>query len=166
MRIVVSGAVAGVFDQGGAAWAVLQWVLGLRRLGHDVVLVEQVPGDRFASAAPRFMELADGFGLQRHAALVDGVSGTTAGLTRTELKRALAGADLLLNISGTLTDEQLCQAPAVRTFVDLDPAFTQLWHEVDGIDLGFDRHDRFVTIGQRVGRPGCSVPSCGRRWVT
>jgi hypothetical protein len=40
MRIVVAGTVAGVPGQGGAAWAVLQYVLGLRRLGHEVVLVE------------------------------------------------------------------------------------------------------------------------------
>src|SRR5207237_379477 len=30
--------------QGGASWAVLQYVLGLRRLGHEVVLVEPVEG--------------------------------------------------------------------------------------------------------------------------
>ena len=54
LRIVVSGTVAAVPGQGGAAWAVAQWVLGLRRLGHDAVLIEQVPADRFAATAPRF----------------------------------------------------------------------------------------------------------------
>ena len=36
VRILVAGMVAGVPGQGGATWAVLQYVLGLRRLGHDV----------------------------------------------------------------------------------------------------------------------------------
>ncbi len=41
LRILVSGMVAGDPHQGGATWAVLQYVLGFRRLGHDVVLVEK-----------------------------------------------------------------------------------------------------------------------------
>jgi hypothetical protein len=166
MKIVVSGVIAGVPDQGGAAWAVLQWALGLMRLGHEVTLVEQVDGDGFAATAPRFTELAAGFGLERRAALVDGGSGATVGLSRAELVRAVDGADLLLNISGTLTDDELFDAPRRRAFVDLDPAFTQLWHDVDGVDMGFDRHDLFVTIGRQIGEPECPVPSCGRRWTT
>ena len=42
LRILVSGMLAGVPGQGGATWAVLQYVLGLRSLGHDVMFVEQV----------------------------------------------------------------------------------------------------------------------------
>ena len=41
--ILLSGMVAADPRQGGAAWAVLQYLLGLRRLGHEVVLVEQMP---------------------------------------------------------------------------------------------------------------------------
>jgi hypothetical protein len=43
LRILVAGMVAGVPGHGGATWAVLQWVLGLRGLGHDVLLVEPGP---------------------------------------------------------------------------------------------------------------------------
>src|SRR5947199_9166641 len=38
--IVVSGMIAGVPHQGGATWAVLQYLLGLKRLGHEVYFVE------------------------------------------------------------------------------------------------------------------------------
>ncbi|MEJ7843925.1 MAG: hypothetical protein WKF95_19360, partial [Rubrobacter sp.] len=41
-RILLSGMVAGVPRQGGATWAVLQYLLGFRRLGHDVRFVEPV----------------------------------------------------------------------------------------------------------------------------
>jgi hypothetical protein len=44
--------VAGVPGQGGATWTRLQCLLGLRRLGHRVTLVEPV-------AAPKGTSLAD-----------------------------------------------------------------------------------------------------------
>ena len=41
--IIVSGMIAADPGQGGATWAVLQYVLGLRRLGHDVHFIEPIP---------------------------------------------------------------------------------------------------------------------------
>ncbi|HTN25894.1 MAG TPA: hypothetical protein VL120_18035 [Solirubrobacteraceae bacterium] len=164
LRIVVSGMLAGVPGQGGASWAVLQYVLGLRRLGHDVVFVEPAP----ATAATRdyFEQVVARFGLAGRAALLDPRTGACAGIDRGSLLAFAAGADLLLNISGVLADEQLLAAIGVRAFVDLDPAFTQLWCDAEGLDLGLDRHNRFVTIGGRIGSDGCGVPTCGRDWIT
>ena len=48
LTIVFSGMLAGVPGQGGATWAALQYVLGLRQLGHTVYVVEPVA----AQAAP------------------------------------------------------------------------------------------------------------------
>jgi hypothetical protein len=163
LRIVLGATLAGVPAQGGAAWAVLQWALGLQRLGHEIVLVEQVDPERFVATAPGFRKLAGAFGLR--AALIDG-RGAVAGLSADELRRALTGADLLLNLSGVLRDDALLGAVARRAFIDLDPAFTQLWHLAEGIDLGLDRHNAFVTVGGCVGRSGCDVPTCGRQWIT
>jgi hypothetical protein len=41
-RVLLGGMFARVPDQGGPAWVVLEYVLGLLRLGHRVVLVEPV----------------------------------------------------------------------------------------------------------------------------
>jgi hypothetical protein len=161
-RIVLGATLAGVPGQGGAAWAVLQWALGLRRLGHEVVLVEQVDSERFSATTAAFHALTRAYGVR--GALIDG-AGAVAGLSRFELRRAVTGADLLLNLSGVLRDERVLAAATRRVFVDLDPAFTQLWHAVEGIDLGLDQHDTFVTVGGCVGRPGCEVPTCGKRWI-
>ena len=166
MRIVVAGMLAGVPRQGGATWAVLQYVLGLRRLGHEVVVLEEVDAEDFAAAAGRFAALVAEFDLGPHAALLERGSGAVAGMPRADLLRAAAGADVLLNLSGTLTDECVLSAVGMRVFVDLDPAFTQLWHAAEGVDMGFGCHDRFVTIGREIGRPGCGVPTCGRTWIT
>ena len=43
LTILLSGMIAADPFQGGATWAVLQYLLGLQRLGHDVVLIEPVP---------------------------------------------------------------------------------------------------------------------------
>jgi hypothetical protein len=40
--ILLSGMIAGVPHQGGTAWAVLQYLLGLKRLGPNVSLAEPV----------------------------------------------------------------------------------------------------------------------------
>ena len=164
LRIVVSGMLAGVPGQGGASWAVLQYVLGLRRLGHDVVFVE--PATPTAATRTYFDDVVARFDLGGRAALLDPATGACTGVDRARLVELAAGADLLLNISGLLADEELLGAIGVRAFVDLDPAFTQLWCAADGLDMGFDRHNRFVTIGGRIGSDGCDVPTCGREWIT
>lgn len=164
LRIMVSGMLAGVPHQGGASWAVLQYLLGLRALGHDVTFVEPA-GHASADRLRYFDALVRRFGLEGRAALVDPCTGATVGLGRRALEAAADDADLLLNLSGALTDEDLLGRIGVRAFVDLDPAFTQLWHAAEGIDLGLDRHNRFVTIGGRIGSDDCPVPTCGRDWI-
>ncbi len=166
LRILLSGMLAGTPGQGGASWAVLQYLLGLRHLGHEVVFVEPVAeGPGRAAAVEYFEALVERFGLAGSAALLEPATGATVGMPRRELDGFAAGADVLLNISGILADDELLDAIPVRAFLDLDPAFTQLWSEAEGIDLGFDRHNRFVTIGGRIGSDGCDVPTCGRDWI-
>src|SRR3954451_23075476 len=42
LKILLSGMIAADPHQGGATWTVLQYVLGLKELGHEVVLVEPI----------------------------------------------------------------------------------------------------------------------------
>ena len=116
MRILVASP-APADCQGGAEWAVLQYVLGFRRLGHEVELTRD-RGGKF---------------------------------------------DLVLNISGTLAPELLAGIP-LRVYLDLDPAFNQLWH-ANGIDRRFDGHTHHITVGQAIGTPNCEVPTCGLHWI-
>ena len=64
-----------------------------------------------------------------------------------------------------LRDERLLGEIPVRVYLDLDPAFNQLWHAVQGIDMRFDGHTHFATVGLALGTPGCAVPTCGRDWI-
>ena len=164
LRVIFSGMVAGNPRQGGATWSILQYLLGLRRLGHDAWLIEPVD-DLDADVVHYFKAVVAEFGLENRAALLKRGTRRTAGVPFNELARAAHGADLLLNVSGMLDDERLTAAVAVRAYLDLDPAFNQLWHVVDGIDMGFDRHERFATVGLALGEPECPVPTVDRDWV-
>jgi hypothetical protein len=164
MTVLLAGMLAGDPWQGGASWAVLQYVLGLRRLGHDVWLVE--PVDALTPERTAYFDaVTRAFGMVDRAALLVEATHETVGVPYRTLRSAAAGADLLLNLSGILRDESLLAAIPVRVYVDLDPAFNQLWHEVEGIDRGFDGHTRHVTVGLSLGRPECTVPTAGREWI-
>jgi hypothetical protein len=173
LRIVVSGMIAADPGQGGAAWAVLQYVLGLRGLGHDVYFVEPLPTGSIApygepledsANAAYFRDVASRFDLTTRAALLLENTRETIGVGYDELKRAVKGCDLLINISGMLAHPALFDAIPRRVYLDLDPAFNQLWHAVEHIDMRFDGHTHFFTVGGLIGTPTCSVPTCGRTW--
>src|SRR5262249_41929538 len=109
MQIVLGGMIAGDPNQGGATWAVLQYLLGFRRLGHDVLFVEPIREtalrpdavalDRSANAA-YFRRVAADFGLEGSAALLLEGTRQTVGLPYDELLRTARRADVLFNISG------------------------------------------------------------------
>ena len=156
--------VAGEPHQGGATWAVLQYVLGLRQLGHRVTVVEPIEVLTDGSTA-YFSDVTRRFGLENEAGLLVEGSRQTVGLAYEDLLASARDADVLLNISGMLDGDLFDAVRGARVFVDLDPAFNQLWHAAEGVDMGFDRHDRFVTVGLALGDDECPVPTCGREWV-
>ncbi len=161
LRIVVAGMVAGGPGHGGATWAVLQWVLGLRQLGHDVVLIEPVASlDR--AVRSYFADVVADHGLQHHAVLWSPEG--TSGMPERAVRDFTATADAVVDLAGSLRHHpELLDGAPVRAYVDLDPAFTQVWHE-QGIDVGLDGHTHHLTVGLNIGRPGCPIPACGRDW--
>jgi hypothetical protein len=163
VRILLSGMVAGVPGHGGATWAVLQYVRGLRRLGHDVVLVEPVKELTPPSRA-YFAELVAQFEFDGRAALVVEATGESIGLPYRRILDAARVADLVININGMLRHPDLVEPAPVRLYLDLDPVFNQLWAE-DGIDVGLARHTHFVTVGLGMAAPGSTLPSAGRSWL-
>src|SRR4051812_14448610 len=127
LRILLSGMIAADPHQGGATWAVLQYLLGFRRLGHDILFVEPIPPSALrpagvplaqSSNAVYFRQVAADFGLDQAALLLAG-SRETAGLPHDELRRLASRADVLVNISGMLTDEELTSRIPIRVYLDL-----------------------------------------------
>jgi hypothetical protein len=160
----------------GIAWDWIQIAVGLGRLGHDVYFVEELESSwavdhsgrptSYAACVnrPRFMALAERFGLgERACQLYDGGRATT-GLSLAELMRKAEGADLLLNVSGHLREKRVLERVARRAYLDQDPVYTQLWVTEYGEDLGFGDHDVFFTVGLDIGSPTCPIPTAGVRW--
>jgi hypothetical protein len=170
--IIVAGMIASDPYQGGASWAVLQYILGFQRLGHRVFFIEPLavsPDSSLAwmegRAAKYFREVADRFALHGQSALWRQGTTETIGLPYNHLLNVASQADLLVNISGLVTDPGVFDRVACRAYLDLDPAFNQLWHTVLGIDRHFAGHDFFFTVGSSLGRPSCTIPTVGFTWM-
>jgi hypothetical protein len=170
--IVLSGMVAADPHQGGATWAVLQYALGLARLGHEVVLVDPVSAQSVrpqgaglveSENASYFRRVTEEFDLPLAALLLAGTQ-ETVGISYPELRRHARSADLLFNINGLLADEELLAEIPVRVYLDIDAGFNQLWHATQGIDRRFAGHTHHVTIGLGIGEDWSPVPTCGIDW--
>jgi hypothetical protein len=175
-RIAICGAIAQRPNRPGHAWVFLSYLLGLRRLGHEVLFIDRIPAHE-PGRVPTVTEAASspegrwlrrtmaGAGLEgRYGALIDG-SVETLGLSRARLRRELGRALLLINVNGFLDDEKLLAAAPRRVYLDIDPGLAQMW-EAEGLADTFAGHDDFVTVGTNVGGEGCAVPTGGRRWIT
>jgi hypothetical protein len=169
--IAVSGALAQRPRRGGHAWVFLTWLLGLRRLGCSVVFVDRlepawVDGPIESSSEARWLAHVMGeFDLAGDWSLLHDEGRRTLGLSRAALADRLDDAALLVNVMGYLEDPDLRARPARRAYLDIDPGWSQMWHEL-GLHDGLAGHDAYVTVGGNVGGDHCLVPTCGREWIT
>lgn len=182
-EIIVAGSLAQKPLRGGHTWVLLQYVLGLKKLGWDVLFLDRLEpemcvDDEGQSTAPAdslnvryFVDVMQGFGLERSCALFlnenggPGGSATVLGLSREEVLARVREAELLLNVMGYLDDEEILAAARRRVFLDIDPGFGQMWRELGWTDI-FSGHDDLVTIGGNIGREDCAIPDCGLAWIT
>jgi hypothetical protein len=171
----VAAAIAQRRGYGGHAFAFLQYLLGLRQLGYRPILIDRLTAEMATDAGGRpsaverdaaiawFAHVVQYAGLQdSYALLLD--DGETIGMTRRELICAIKAAPCLIDVMGFLADDELLAAAQTRVFLDVDPGFPQLWRQLGQADL-FGAHDRHVTLGANIGRPGCGIPDCGVDWI-
>jgi hypothetical protein len=157
-------------------WFHLQFLLGFRRLGWDVVFIDRLePGmciddcgeptsvERSANLK-YFLRVMEAFGFGGSFSLLCDGGTRTIGLERERILRLAANADLLLNVMGYLGDQEILGWAQRRVFVDIDPGFPQMWRDL-GLHDAFQGHHDFVTVGQNIGRPECAIPTCGLRWI-
>lgn len=175
MSVVVAGALANKAGSGGEAWVRLSWLRGLARLGLSTRFVEELSPGSCTNAAgdpvppedavqvEYFREVTAAFGLSGRASLL--LDGEAVCGPSVEDLAGIAETSTLVNISGHLRHPGLFRAFRQRVFVDIDPGFTQLWHAAGDAGARLDGHDRFFTIGENIGSPGCNIPTAGVDWV-
>jgi hypothetical protein len=174
--VVVSGAIANKYLNGGEAWVRLSWALGLRKLGFRVYFVEQIGRDTCIDAAGNvasfercenltyFKQVTEQFGLGGSSALIYEDGERVYGPSYADLLGIVEAADLLINISGQLTLELLVRRLRRKTYIDIDPGFTQFWHAAGDTGLRLEGHDFYFTIGENIGAPFCAIPTGDILW--
>ena len=174
--VLVSGALANKPLSGGEAWVRMSWVRGLRNLGLDVCFAEEIRSSACVDAQGRPVPFDDSlnrrFFEQTMAALAPGCPAAlicddgarTAGMPLTDLVDRAREADLLVNISGHLALDAVRSGPRRSAYVDVDPAFTQIWEHAHPGSARLDGHTSYFTVGQNVGRPSCTIPTAGIDW--
>src|SRR5229473_1445222 len=170
--MVLSGALAQKPSNAGHSWVFLNWLLGFRRLGWEVLFLDSLTPEMSDGPIGQSENLAylvstmASFGMGDDWSLFDRSDGCLiAGLTRAEVLGRLRRADFVLNVSGYLVDEELLAAARRRVYLDIDPGFGQMWRE-RGLHDPFAGHDAFVTVAENIGRPDCGIPTCGLEWIT
>jgi hypothetical protein len=184
MRIVVTGLVA-AYPLGGVSWDYLAYVDGFRRLGHEVLYLEDTgawfyhPRTQTFSddPAPNLRYLTGALaalGIPDAQWAVRAPDGTCHGLEAAAVRRFCGGADLFLNVSGACWLREEYRGARRTAYLDTDPGYTQakLWaaehgcatdDELYSVDL-IRQHDRFFTFAEHIGAPDCRVPQCGFDW--
>jgi hypothetical protein len=172
---IVAGAVANKLGNAGEAWVRMTWAVGLARLGLEVYFLEQIDpglctdglGERCAPSdsghRAHFDAVMREFGLGERSALVTRDGQPVSGLGPGELADLAGDADLLVNMSGHLTLEPFMTRVPRRAYIDLDPGFTQFWHD-EGLGGRLGDHTAFFTVGANVGLAGCAIPDGGLAW--
>jgi hypothetical protein len=186
LRIVVTG-LMGTFPIGGVFWDYAQYLLGLHRLGHDVIYVEDTGKWCYDPAAGTMVGNGRnnaGILARELAALDPGLSrrwffrdaeGNTYGWLWQDVVAFCRSADLFIHISASCWMRDEYFAADRVAFIDSDPMYTQasVPPYLDGsIDAEararietLKEHDVFFTFAENIGGPDCSVPTELFDWV-
>lgn len=176
-RIVIAGSLAQKPRQAGHTWQFLQYLLGFKRLGWDVLFIDRLEPEMCVDSSSRlcpfdqsvnlqyFLAVMSSFGLNDEFSLIYNRGERFIGLSRKQVLDRTRNSAFLLNVMGFLDDESiLAQAPQ-RVFLDTDPGFGQMWQDLGLADL-FRGHDKYVTIAENIGDARCSIPTCDLEWLT
>ena len=176
--VIVGGVIANKYRNGGAVWTRLNWVLGFRQLGYDVVFIKQIERNNcldaqghattfeLSSNLEYFKKVMQEFDLSESAALVYEDGQECHGMSLREIHDLAKDADLLINITGHLRLPEIMDSSACKVYIDLDPGYTQLWHQAGLLDAHFLAHDKYFTIGEAIGTSECSIPMGDIPWQT
>jgi hypothetical protein len=176
MKIIFAGVIARE-PLGGPTWVWLQYLLGFRRLGHDVYFLEESGEWPYVydftameeSADPalgaayirRFLEP---YGLGE--SWVYRAGGICLGMEGEELLALCREADVLIALPTSIWSwRPEYDAIPLRVLLDVDPGFTQLRAAAGDelIGAAIAHCNRFCTYGPRI--DNTSLPDLGKRWI-
>jgi hypothetical protein len=177
MKIIVAGTI-GRSGLGGQAWASLQYLLGFRSLGHDVVYLEDCGQTSWVYdwEQERWTEELDypaqyvqrslqPFGLGDRWVYRD--EQRQLGMPRPDFLEFCSAADLLLMRAVPLWRwREEYNLPKRRAFIDVDPGFTQISLATGdtGLAEAISHAEHCFSYGQHIGNSDCPLPATGGPW--
>jgi hypothetical protein len=179
LRLVVLG-MMGYAPFAGQTWLYLNWILGLRALGHEVWYVED---NDLWPYDPRINSFTDDctYGINHVRSALERVgvrdewvyrpsrsSDTCINATVEQLSELYRTCDALLNIVGVTYLSDAHMAADIRVYVETDPVVAEL-RLANGDEKTasiFARHNRFATYGENYGAADCGVPTNGIPFAT
>ncbi|UEG50685.1 hypothetical protein LK994_04260 [Ferruginibacter lapsinanis] len=178
MRILVLGYIIRG-PLGGLAWHHLQYVLGLKQLGHEVLFVEDSedypacydPQTSLVTEDPayglRFInDLFNYYNLQSQWAYYDAHTNRWYGRDKQYVFDFSSSADIVLNISGVNPLRDWWVNIPSRVFIDTDPGFTQIKILTDTAYKALaNAHTVFFSFAENIGQQYCSVPLADLTWI-
>src|SRR5215207_9609511 len=140
-RVIVTGLIAQHRNMGGVAWDYLNFLIGLRSLGHDVFYVEDSgewpyldegpsDGDWIAWDPSEHVQylarVMEAFDLQERWSYFFPIRERWYGMSDLKRREVIETSDVVLNVSGTLDYPEKYNARATLVYIDTDPVFTQI----------------------------------------
>src|SRR3990172_8461975 len=175
IRIVLGNWSLATYPWGGGYWTIrLQYLLGLKAMGHDVRLLELLNSTgkpaRDQQRIGTFFERMGEYELSDRCVILlfnrdgnepDFDSATTYGKTKQETREMIEGADLFWNFCCQVRQPLLGMFKR-RVLIDLDPGVLQVLALTSKMDL-FDHHT-FLTVGKKLHDEDCEAPTLGLKW--
>ena len=153
---------------GGHFWVPLNWSLGFRALGCDVIWLEPIdpntPVEEVWTLTTLLKERLEPYGLRDSVALssiTEEPIDPAAAEGCLDIDVASEVATLLVNLRYDLPAEQIRRFRR-SALLDIDPGLLQMWIAVGRYSPA--RHDLYFTIGETVGTPAARFPSCDVEW--
>jgi hypothetical protein len=177
MARIVLGSYMVRYPMGGMMSWVLQYLVGLERLGHEVYLAEKSgypkscydPVRDTMSDDPTYGirivdRLLSRFDLQDRWCFID-AGGGYHGLSRGKVEAMFGSADLFIDM-GTHGDWLPdAERTGLKVLVDGEPAFTQMKMENrSAAGEILPDYDHYYTTGRNIGTAKSSAPTAGKTW--
>ncbi|MGH7966076.1 MAG: glycosyltransferase [Candidatus Binatia bacterium] len=168
---------AGQYPLAGVVWQALQYLIGLRQLGHEVYYVEDTgappydPRVKSIVADPTYnvtclRQALDQFGFADRWVYWDTANDTCYGLSRTQLQALYDKADVIINLCGATRPRAEHKRNGCLLYIETDPVFEQIRAaQGDPQTLEFlSAHDVCFTYGENLGAADCPIPLAGFNW--
>ena len=177
MATVILGSYMFRYPLGGMNSWVLQYLLGLKELGHDVYFVEksgyanscydpekEIMSDDCSYGLRVVSELLTEFGLGQSWCFATG-NKTYYGMSGREVNEVFRSADLYIDMGAHGSWAEEAEYAGLSVLIDGEPGYTQINFSNNSRNgLPLPRYDRYFTNGKNIGTSGNPVPTLGLTW--